>query len=122
METLEQIMAKRREAHEAKMQEIQLKEAELKKERNRLKAEYRAGNRAINKALNKPTQHSIASHRKRDAYNIKRIFGAQLKEWKSQYLDMENIGFGFEIKDDCIQFGITVPFYNPEEETINETF
>lgn len=100
------------------MQEIQRKEVELKKERNRLKAEYRFGNRALNYALNKPTVHSVASHRKRDAYNIKRTIGKQLEQWESQYLDTEHAGIGFEIKDNCIQYGITVPFKQHQAETI----
>ena len=131
METLEQIMAKRREAHEAKMQEIQLKEAELKKQKNRLKAEYRAGNRALNEALNKPTAHSIASHRLRDAHNIKRMIGAQLCQWKSQYLCADIAKIGFTMHDDRIEFAFTVPFKDdkpeligddPTEETLNQTF
>ena len=117
MDKFEEIMAKRREAHEAKMQEIQLKEAELKKERNRLKAEYRAGNRAINEALNKPTQHSIASHRLRDAHNLKRMIGANLCQWKSQYLCADIAKIGFTMHDDRIEFAFTVPFRDetPEE-------
>lgn len=118
MEQFEQIMAKRREAHEAKMKELQLKEAEINKERNRLKREYHAGNRALNDALNKPTVHSVASHRKIDAHNIKRMLGKQLASFETQYLDTENAGIGFEIKDDCIQFGITVPFKQHNAEII----
>ena len=111
--TYEIIMAKRREEHEARMREIQIKEAELQKQKNALKAEFKAGNRALNQLCNHPTAKSIAAHRKQNAYNIKRFIGGKFSEWKTAWLDMENAGIGFEMKEDCIQFGITIPYKDP---------
>lgn len=120
MDILEQIMAQRREEHEARMRDIQQQEAELKKKRNQLRHEFKVGNRAINDALNKPTEHSIASHRLQNAHNIKRIIERQIKQWSSPYIDTENAGIGFEMKDDCIQFGITIRYKQHPAETIGD--
>ena len=43
---LEGIFAQRRAEHEAKMRELQQQEAQIQKQRNILKAEYKAGNKA----------------------------------------------------------------------------
>ena len=108
--TFESIMAKRREEHEAKMREIQLKEAELQKQENMLKAEFKAGNRALNQLCNHPTAKSIANHRKQNAYNIKRYIGGKLSEWECPYLNCADAQVGFEIQEDKLVYHIEVPF------------
>ena len=108
--TFESIMAKRREEHEAKMREIQLKEAELQKQKNMLKAEFKAGNRALNQLCNHPTAKSIATQRKRNAYNIKRFIGGKLSEWECPYLNGAEAVVGFKIEDGKIVLNVEVPF------------
>ena len=114
--TYESIMAKRREEHEAKMREIQIKEAELQKQKNALKAECKAGNRALNQLCNHPTAKSIAAHRKQNAYNIKRFIGGKLSEWQCPYLNAAESVVGFEIKEDKIVFNVEVPFKHSDYE------
>ena len=106
----ETIKEQRRARHEEKRHEIQKKEAELRKWKNRLKTEYRAGNRAINELMNHPTKHSVQSHRKRDAYNIKRVIEGKLAEWGKSHLEMENAVIGFNFEEGKVVFNITIPY------------
>ena len=122
METvLEKMMANRQKKHEAEMQEIEAQMVELRKLRNKKKQEFKAGNRALNELCNHPTAHSIASHRVRDAHNMKRYFGGKISEWQSKYLDCENAKIGFVLQDD-LQITITIPYKHADEEDALELF
>jgi hypothetical protein len=113
-------MAKRRQTHEAQMRDIEAQMVELQKKRNQLKQAFKAGNKALNDLCNQPTKHSIMSHRMRDAHNIKRVIGGQLKDWKSDYLDMEGAKVCFCRDNDIMNFVISIPFkHSPVEDQID---
>lgn len=95
--------------------------AALKAQKAQLWLDDRKHRQELKQKYEHPTDHSIANNRKRQAYNIKRFIGGKLSEWRTAWLDMENAGIGFEMKEDCIQFGITIPYKDPRaQQTENE--
>ena len=82
----------------------------LKEQKHQLYLDNKKRRIELNRQYNPTTDHSVANNRKKQAYNIKRFIGGKFSEWKTAWLDMENAGIGFEMKEDCIQFGITIPY------------
>ena len=89
--------------------------AALKQQKHQLWLDNKKRRQEIDRQYHPTTEHSIAAHRKKQAYNIKRYIGGKFSEWKTAWLDMENAGIGFEMKDDCIQIGITIPYKDPRQ-------
>ena len=111
------MMAERRENYRAQQKALEAEWSRINLQKRVLKKEFKEGNKMLNEAFgnSQPTEHSILNHRRRDAYNIKRFIGGKLSEWNTAWLDTAQAGVGFEIKDDCIQFGITIPFKDPRK-------
>ena len=85
----------------------------LKQQRHQLYLDNRKRRIEITRQYQPTTDHSIAANRKKQAYNIKRYIGGKFSEWKTAWLDMEHAGIGFEMKEDCVQIGITIPYKDP---------
>ena len=111
---LEVIFAQRREEHAAKMRELQLQEAQIQKQRNILKAEFKAGNKLLS-ALATPSANSIRNDRKRDGYKIQRIIHGMLEDFESKYHDPANAAIHFNIEEDgTMTIHITIPAKDQE--------
>lgn len=92
----------------------------LKQQRHQLYLDNKKRRVEIARQYCPTTDHSVANNRKKQAYNIKRFIGGKFSEWKTAWLDMENAGIGFEMKEDCIQFGITIPYKDPRQNPEDE--
>lgn len=89
---------------------LEEKQREINAQQHQLREEFKQRMKALHDVYNQPTEHSIKSHHKREAYNIKRFLDKNIIQWKAAHLDTEHAGIGFEITEDNIQFGITIPF------------
>lgn len=69
-----------------------------------LKAEFRAGNIAI-----EARKDRTGDHIKRDAYNLQRVIKKRLQEWKNEQLDCEQADVQFEIDDKGIHVTAIIP-------------
>ena len=98
-----------REAQKA----LEEQQRQINAKQHQLREEFKKRMGALHDMYNQTTEHSIKNHRMREAYNIKRFIGGKLSEWQSSVIDVENAGIGFEIKEDCIQIGITIPYKDP---------
>lgn len=111
-----QVRKAARSAYREAQKALEEQQRQINAKQHQLCEEFKKRSKAMHDMYNQPTEQSIKSHRKRDAYNIKRVLDKTLAQWKGAYLDAENIGIGFEVTEDHIQFGITIPF-NTEHQT-----
>lgn len=86
----------------------------LKEQRKLIEQDYKKRNEGINALYNSPTEHSIASRRRQQAFNIKRFIGGKLSEWQSPVIDAENAQVQFEMKEDHIAMSVIIPFKSYE--------
>lgn len=112
---LEVIFAKRREEHEAKMREIHAQEMQLQKQRNILKAEYKAGNKALDALKNGTPESCLLNHRKRVGFVLRHNIGKQVREFESKYYDTARAVTNFNIEEDgTMTIHITIPVKEQE--------
>ena len=69
-----------------------------------LKAEFHAGNIAV-----EARKDRTGDHIKRDAYNLQRVLKKQLQEWENEQLDAELAEVQFEIIDKGIYIKAFIP-------------
>ena len=69
-----------------------------------LKAEFRAGNIAI-----EARKDRTGDHVKRDAYNLQRVIKKRLQEWKNEQLDVEQTEVLFETDEKGIHITAFIP-------------
>lgn len=111
---LEGIFAQRRAAHEAKMRELQIQEAQIQKQRNILKAEFKAGNKALDALRTGTPETQLLNHRKRVGYVLRHNLGKLIREFMSKFYDTANNTCNFNIEEDgTMTITITIP---PKEE------
>ena len=108
-----ELMAARKADYEAKMRDIQERENALRLERNKLKADFHSGNRAINETFRemvfteKGWRKRILNH----AHNLHRIFTSILHDQNhgGGYFDKDNTCVQFKIEEDKVVFTIEIP-------------
>jgi hypothetical protein len=106
---IEAIQAQRRAEHEAKMQELHAQEVEIQKQKNILKADFKAGNKLLS-ALATPSANSIRNDRKRDGYKIQRIIHGMLEDFESKYHDPAHAAIHFNVEDNgTLTLSIVIP-------------
>lgn len=106
---IEAIQAQRRAEHEAKMQVLHAQEVEIQKQKNILKAEYKAGNKLLS-TLVTPSANSIRNDIKRDGYKMRRIILGMLEDFESKHLDTINAAIQFNVEDNGIlTLSIVIP-------------
>lgn len=106
---IEALQAQRRAEHEAKMQVLHAQEVEIQKQKNILKAEFKAGNKLLS-ALATPSANSIRNDRKRDGYKIQRIIHGMLEDFESKYHDPANAAIHFNVEDNgMLMVSIVIP-------------
>ena len=105
-----QVRKAARQAYREAQKALEEQQRQINAQQHQLREEFKQRSKALHDMYNQPTEQSIKSHRKRDAYNIKRVLDKTISQWKAAYLDAEHAGIGFEITEDHIQFGITIPF------------
>ena len=105
-----QVRKAARNAYRYAQKALEEKKREINAQQHQLREEFKQRMKSLHDMYNQPTEHSIKSHHKREAYNIKRFLDKNIIQWKSAHLDIEHAGIGFEITEDHIQFGITIPF------------
>ena len=125
METTEKEYRQVREAAHQAYREAQkaLEEqrSQINAQQHQLLKEFKQRMKALHNMYYLTTEHSINSHRKCEAYNIKRVLDKTIRQWESEYIDAEHAGIGFEMKEDCIQIGITISYKNkPVKENENQ--
>lgn len=105
---LEVIFAQRRADHEAKMRELQ-------KQKNILKAEFKAGNRLL-ESLKQSTPHSILNNRKRVGFVLRHYLGKLVREFESKFYDTTQAVTNFNIEEDgTMTIHITIPLKQEQE-------
>ena len=105
-----QVRKAARQAYREAQKALEEQQRQINAQQHQLREEFKKRMGALHDMYNQPTEQSIKSHRKRDAYNIKRVLDKTINQWKAEYLDTEHAGIGFKITEDHIQFGITIPF------------
>ena len=105
-----QVRKAARKAYREAQKSLEEQQRQINAQQHQLRDEFKQRMKALHDMYNQPTEQSIKSHHKRDAYNIKRVLDKTFSQWKAEYLDTEHAGIGFEITEDHIQFGITIPF------------
>ena len=105
-----QVRKAARQAYREAQKALEEQQRQINAQQHQLREEFKKRMGALHDMYNQPTEHSIKSHQKREAYKIKRILDKTISQWKVAYLDAEHAGIGFEITEDHIQFGITIPF------------
>ena len=114
---LEVIFAQRREEHQAKMRELQLQEAQIQKQRNILKAEYKAGNKALDALKTGTPESCLLNHRKRVGYVLRHNLGKLVREFMSKYYDTAQAVTNFNIEEDgTMTIHITIPAKEQDEQ------
>lgn len=114
---IEAIQAQRRAEHEAKMQVLHAQVMEIQKQKNILKAEYKAGNRVL-ESLKKPTPNSILNARKRIGYILRHKIDKLLNEFMcKKHYDTTAAVTNFNIEEDgTMNIHITVPLAQTNEQ------
>lgn len=107
---IEAIQAQRRQEHEAKMQVLHAQEVEIQKQKNILKAEFKAGNRLL-ESLKQSTPHSILNARKRVGYILRHKIGELLSEFAcKKHYDTAQAVTNFNIEENgTMTISITIP-------------
>lgn len=113
---IEAIQAQRRVEHEAKMQVLHAQEVEIQKQKNILKAEYKAGNKLLNQLV-QPTPHSLLNNRKRIGFILRHKLLEFLSTFHCKRLyDATMASCNFNIDEDgTMVITIVVPVASPEE-------
>ena len=107
---IEAIQAQRRAEHEAKMQVLHAQEVEIQKQKNILKAEYKAGNKALDALKNGTPESCLLNHRKRVGYVLRHNLGKLVREFMSKYYDTAQSVTNFNIEEDgTMTIHITIP-------------
>ena len=112
-EEYRQVRKAARQANREAQKALEEQQRQINAMQHQLREEFKHRMKALHTMYNQTTEHSIASRRKRDAYNIKRVIGGRLSQYRSSVIDVAHAGIGFEMKDDCIQIGITIPYKDP---------
>lgn len=81
----------------------------LKQQKHLLFMDYRKRKSAIIKEFCQPTPESWAKRQRADAFQLQRIFGGVLNNFKSLTIDRENVSVHFDLTDETIEFAIRVP-------------
>ena len=114
METTEKEYRQVREAAHQAYREAQkaLEEqrSQINAKQHQLLKEFKKRMGALHNMYYPTTEHSINSHRKCEAYNIKRVLDKTIRQWQSQVIDAQSAQVQFEMKEDHIAMTITVPF------------
>ena len=107
---LEVIFAQRRAEHQAKMRELQLQEAQIQKQRNILKAEFKAGNKALDALRTGTPETQLLNHRKHVGFVLRHNLGKLVREFMSKYYDTAQAVTNFNIEEDgTMTIHITIP-------------
>ena len=107
---LEGIFAQRRAEHEAKMRELQLQEAQIQKQRNILKAEFKACNKALDALRTGTPETQLLNHRKRVGFVLRHNLGKLVREFMSKFYDTAQAVTNFNIEEDGkMTIHITIP-------------
>lgn len=114
---IEAIQAQRRAEHEAKMQVLHAQEVEIQKQKNILKAEFKAGNKLLS-ALATPSANSILNARKRIGYILRHKINELLNEFMcKKHYDTKAAVTNFNIEEDgTMTIHITVPLAQTNEQ------
>lgn len=114
METTEKEYRQVREAAHQAYREAQkaLEEqrSQINDQQHQLREEFKQRMKALHDMYNQPTEHSIDSHRKREAYNIRRVLHKTISQWESKYLDVQNPDVMFDVKHNFIGITIIIPY------------
>lgn len=114
---LEGIFAQRRAEHEAKMRELQLQEAQIQKQRNILKAEFKAGNKALDALRIGTPETQLLNHRKRVGFVLRHNLGKLVREFMSKFYDTAQAVTNFNIEEDgTMTIHITIPAKEQQDE------
>ena len=107
---LEVIFAQRREEHAAKMRELQIQEAQIQKQRNILKAEFKAGNKALDALKNGTPESCLLNNRKRVGFVLRHNLGKLVREFMSKFYDTAQAVTNFNIEENgTMTITITIP-------------
>ena len=102
-------LAVSRDIYEQSVKGIDEEIKRLQEQKDLLKQDYKARNAELNRKYNSPTPESIRKRRRANAFNIQRLIGGQLNEWKSEVIDGENSHVSFELQENQIVLTVTVP-------------
>lgn len=98
------VMQARKVEYDRKKKELLELHKKTERELAVLKAEFHAGNIAV-----EARKDRTGDHIKRDAYNLQRVLKKQLQEWKNEQLDPEQAEVQFEIFDKGIYIKAFIP-------------
>lgn len=98
------VMQARKVEYDRKKKELLELHKKTERELAVLKAEFHAGNIAV-----EARKDRTGDHIKRDAYNLQRVLKKQLQEWKNEQLDTEQAEVQFEIIDKGIYIKAFIP-------------
>jgi len=113
-------LAEERRKYDEKRIALEEQHAAIGKELKALKEAFNDKRKTLDKLYNHPTKHSIANHRKRNGYGIKRYFGEILRSINYPYLSGEQAEIAFTIENDHLRFVVAVPFKHSAYEDIDE--
>lgn len=105
-----QVRKAARQANREAQKALEEQQRQINAQQHQLREEFKQRMKALHDMYNKPTEHSIQSHRLRDAHNIKRILDKTISQWKAAYLDAENAQVQFEMKETHIAMSVVIPF------------
>lgn len=97
-------MQARKAEYESRRKELLDEHRKVERELAVLKAEFHAGNIAV-----EARKDRTGDHIKRDAYNLQRVLKKQLQEWKNEQLDPKQAEVQFEIFDKGIYIKAFIP-------------
>jgi hypothetical protein len=103
-EDITKLHQERRAEYEKTKRELIKLHNEIEARLAALKAEFRAGNIAI-----EARKDRTGDHIKRDAYNLQRVIKKRLQEWKNEQLDVEQASVQFETDDKGIHITAIIP-------------
>jgi hypothetical protein len=103
-EDVTKLHQERRAEHEKTKRELIKLHNEIEARLAALKAEFHAGNIAI-----EARKDRTGDHIKRDAYNLQRVIKKRLQEWKNEQLDAEQVSVQFETDDNGIHITAIIP-------------
>ena len=104
------ILAEERQKYDEKRVSLEEQRTALGKELKALKEQFDDKRKTLDKLFNHPTKHSIANHRKRNGYAIKRYFGEILRQLNYPYISGDQAEIAFTIEEDHLKFSVAVPF------------
>lgn len=98
------VMQARKEEYNRKKNELLELHRKTERELAVLKAEFHAGNIAV-----EARKDRTGDHIKRDAYNLQRVIKKRLQEWKNEQLDAEQTEVQFEVDKKGIHVTAVIP-------------